>query len=90
MKIAITLWSEKSSMREAILDCARSIAAGYGAGTLTREEPPDGFADDDFLGSWTSIPNETDKYDLVIEIPKDMEDDDYMVAGFVRRKAKEY
>jgi hypothetical protein len=82
MKIAITL-EEDASMHAAILDCARSIAAGYGAGTLTDE-------DNEFLGFWTSIPNDIEKYDLVVEIPKDMEDEDYLVAGIVRRKAKEY
>lgn len=94
MKIGIQL-NEGASMYEAILDCARSIAAGYGAGTLTRKEPPEGFEDDDYLGFWSSIPDNTikydlSKYDLIIDIPKDMEDNDYLVAGIVRRKAKEY
>jgi hypothetical protein len=86
MKIAITL-SEGASMHDAIIDCARSIAEGYGAGSLTTEEDGEIEA---WLGFWTSIPNDTEEYDLVIDIPEDMKDDDYLVAGLVRRKAKEY
>jgi hypothetical protein len=86
MKIAITL-NEGASMHDAIIDCARSIIEGYGAGSLTTEEDGEIEA---WLGFWTSIPDAGEEYDLVIDIPEDMEDDNYIVAGVVRRKAKEY
>lgn len=71
-------------MHDAIIDCARSIAEGYGAGSLSDKE------EDEFLGFWTSRPDETTKYSLVIDIPEDLQDESYLVAGIVRRKAKEF
>lgn len=88
-KVGIDL-NEGASMYDAIIDCARSIAEGYGAGTLTRGDGVDGYEEDDYLGSWTGIPRNDTKYDLVIDIPEDMQDDKYLVAGIVRRKAKDY
>jgi hypothetical protein len=82
-KIAIEL-EEGASMQAAIIDCARSISEGYGAGSLTDKE------EDEFLGFWTSRPDETTEYSLVIDIPEDLQDDAYLVAGIVRRKAKDF
>jgi hypothetical protein len=75
-----------ASMAAAITDCAKSIAEGYGAGTLTDGE------DGDWLGFWTSVDAIIDawKYDLVIDIPEIMRGNQYLVAGAVYSKLKDY
>ena len=83
----VAIWfDDEVSKHDAIIECARSISEGYGAGTIAKEE----YGDVEFLGSWTSIPRPEDQPDLIIDIPEDMQDDQYLVAGIVRRKAKEY
>lgn len=86
-KIGIEL-NEGASMHDAISLCAKSIADGYGAGSLTIDDE-DG-APEEWLGFWTSIPDDKTKYDLIIDIPEDLQANDYLVAGAVLRKADEY
>jgi hypothetical protein len=86
-KIAIEL-EEGASMHDAIIVCACSIAEGYGAGSLATEDEDGSIRD--WLGFWTSIPDANTSYSLIIDIPEDMQDDSYLVAGIVRRKAKDY
>jgi hypothetical protein len=83
--------NEGASLHDAIIDCARSIAEGYGAGTLTTPGKDDDYEEHDYLGFWTSKPNErATKFALIIEIPEDLQGNDYLVAGVVLRKADEY
>lgn len=91
MKIGIEL-NEGASMHDAIIDCARSFSEGYGAGTLTRGDGVDGYEADDYLGFWTSIPDEQIKFDLIIEIPEGRGGQLHRayIAGIIRSKAQEY
>lgn len=70
--------------RAALLDCARSIAAGYGAGSLTISEPWT------YLGTWTSRPEtyKPHEIDILIDPGRNI-NSDYMMAAIVRRHAQE-
>lgn len=83
-RVAITL-DTGADKRLALLACAKSIAEGYGAGTLSVGD------DHEFLGFWTSRPEtyKPEEIDILVDAGREI-DDSYEMAAIVRRKAKEF
>jgi hypothetical protein len=84
--IGISLESH-ANLADAVIDVARAIRDNYGAGTITNPNKDRDFSDDDYLGGWTSYPNEEwkalfpDEKIYIIDAGKEV--DEYEMARFV-------
>ena len=84
--IGISLESH-ANLADAVIDVARAIRDNYGAGTITNPNKDRDYCDEDYLGGWTSHPNEEwktlfpDEKVYIIDAGKEV--DEYEMARFV-------
>lgn len=88
MKVVRVTIHQHAKLSDALIDVARAIRQGYGAGTITNPHKHRDYDDEDFLGSWTSSPTpEWNKLDAetdtayLIESKKNI--DEYAMARLV-------
>lgn len=84
--IGISLASH-ASLADAVIDVAKAIRNNYGAGTITNPRKNRDYRDEDYLGGWTSYPDETWKAlipgETIYIIDAGKEVDEYEMARFV-------
>lgn len=89
-KIGIKLY-RNTDINKALIDVARAIRQGYGAGTICNPFKKNDYNEEDFLGHWTSIPNKkwqsiaNESITLTFVIDAKKQVDDYEMAFLVEK-----
>lgn len=90
MKAVQVTIHQHANLSDALIDVARAIRQGYGAGTITTPHKNRDYYDEDYLGFWTSSPSPEwsaldDDTDTSYLIESEKEIGDYEMARLVEQ-----